>query len=45
MLVLTNPTYVQVLWTDPAGVKLLWYGLVMIVIGVVWLRKVIRIRI
>jgi tight adherence protein B len=45
MLVLTNPTYVQMLWIDPTGIKLLWYGLVMIVAGVIWLRKVIRIRI
>jgi tight adherence protein B len=45
MLVLLNPGYVMVLWTDPLGVKLLWTALVMIVIGVIWLKKVIRIRI
>jgi tight adherence protein B len=45
MLVLVNPTYVMVLWTDPTGVKLLWTALVMIIIGVIWLKKVIRIRI
>lgn len=45
MLVLVNPTYVMVLWTDPVGVKLLWVALVMIIIGVVWLKKVIRIHI
>jgi tight adherence protein B len=45
MLVLVNPGYVMVLWTDPIGVKLLWTALVMIIIGVIWLRKVIRIRI
>jgi tight adherence protein B len=45
MLVLVNPGYVMVLWTDPTGVKLLWTALVMIIIGVTWLRKVIRIRI
>jgi tight adherence protein B len=45
MLVLVNPGYVMVLWTDPLGVKLLWTALVMIIIGVIWLRKVIRIRI
>jgi tight adherence protein B len=45
MLVLVNPGYVMVLWTDPTGVKLLWIALVMIIIGVIWLKKVIRIRI
>ncbi|KQV38776.1 type II secretion system F family protein [Massilia sp. Root335] len=45
MLVLANPTYVMILWTDPFGVKLLWTALVMIIIGVIWLKKVIRIRI
>jgi tight adherence protein B len=45
MLVVVNPKYVQVLWTDPTGIKLLWYGLGMIVVGVIWLRRVIRIRI
>jgi tight adherence protein B len=43
--VLLNPTYVSALWTDPLGVKLLWTALVMIVIGVIWLKKVIRIHI
>ena len=47
MLVLTlvNPEYVSMLWTDPTGVRLLWYAAGMILFGVVWLRKVIRIRI
>jgi len=45
MLVLVNRTYVMVLWTDPVGVKMLWTALVMIIIGVIWLKKVIRIRI
>jgi tight adherence protein B len=45
MLVLVNPGYVMVLWTDPFGVRLLWTALVMIIIGVIWLKKVIRIRI
>jgi tight adherence protein B len=40
-----NRTYVSMLWTDPAGVRLLWYGLGMIIVGVFWLRRVIRIRI
>jgi tight adherence protein B len=45
MLMLTNPSYIQILWTDPTGIKLLWIALGMIVIGVIWLRKMIRIHI
>jgi tight adherence protein B len=45
MLVLTNPDYIRILWTDPTGVKLLWTALFMIIIGVLWLRKMIRIHI
>jgi tight adherence protein B len=42
---LTSPTYIAVLWTDPTGVRLLWYGAGMLLIGVLWLRKLIHIRI
>jgi tight adherence protein B len=45
MIFLLNPGYIKILWTDPSGVKLLWYALGMISFGVLWLRKVIRIRI
>jgi tight adherence protein B len=40
-----NREYVSMLWTDPSGVRLLYYGLGMIIFGVFWLRQVIRIRI
>ncbi|MEC5158923.1 tight adherence protein B [Janthinobacterium sp. CG_23.3] len=40
-----NPNYVRVLWTDPGGVRLLWYSVGMVAVGVLWMRKVIRIRI
>jgi tight adherence protein B len=45
MIFLLNPGYIKILWTDPSGIKLLWYALGMIIFGVLWLRKVIRIRI
>jgi tight adherence protein B len=45
VMMVSSPKYISPLWTDPSGVKLLWYGLGMIVVGVVWLRRVIRIRI
>jgi len=40
-----NTRYVSVLWTDPTGIKMLWYGLGMICVGVLWIRRVIRIRV
>jgi tight adherence protein B len=45
MLLLLNPNYIKPLWNDPSGVTLLWYALGMLVVGVVWLRRIIRIRI
>jgi tight adherence protein B len=45
MMILVNRTYISLLWTDPVGQKLLWIAAGMIVFGVFWLRKVIRIRI
>jgi tight adherence protein B len=45
LMLVTNPDYVSMLWTDPAGVRILWYGLGMMVFGIIWLRKVIRVRI
>ena len=42
---LVNPTYISLLWTDPAGVRAMWYGLGLLLLGVLWLRSLIRIRI
>jgi tight adherence protein B len=42
---LTSPSYIDLLWTDPSGVRLLWYGAGMLILGALWLRKLIRIRI
>ena len=40
-----NPDYISLMWKDPLGVRMLWYGAGMIAFGVLWLRKVIRIRV
>jgi len=40
-----NLAYISQLWTEPAGIKLLWYGAGMILFGVLWLRSVIHIRV
>ncbi len=42
---LVNPQYISLLWTDPSGIRLLWYAAGMVALGVIWMRKVIRIRI
>lgn len=41
----TNYAYISVLWTDPAGIRLLWYAAGMIGLGAAWMRVVIKIRI
>ncbi|UTY56893.1 type II secretion system F family protein [Massilia sp. erpn] len=45
VLSLVNPAYVRVLWTDPVGVQLLWFAAGIMLVGVVWMRQMIRIRI
>lgn len=45
LMTVSSPNYVNMLWSEPAGLRLLGYGVVMIAVGVVWLRKVIRIRV
>jgi tight adherence protein B len=45
LMALSNPAYVRVLWTDPVGVRLMWYAVAMAAGGVLWMRKLIRIRI
>jgi tight adherence protein B len=42
---ITNPKYIGVLWTDPAGQRLMWYSGCAIVAGVLWMRATIRIRV
>ncbi|HZX28450.1 MAG TPA: type II secretion system F family protein, partial [Telluria sp.] len=45
LMSVTNARYISVLWTDPAGIRLVWYGVGMILLGVFWLRRVIHIRV
>ncbi|MES2151442.1 MAG: type II secretion system F family protein [Pseudomonadota bacterium] len=41
----SNEKYISMLWTDPEGIRLLWYGAGMILCGIFWLRRVIHIRV
>lgn len=45
LLSVVNPRYISILWTDPIGVRLLWYAALACIIGVIWMRSVIRIRV
>ncbi len=42
---LTNPKYSGVLWHDPSGQRLLWYAACAVVAGMLWMRKIVRIRV
>jgi tight adherence protein B len=45
MIQLTNPKFLEVLYTDPGGRKMLVIAGVMMLIGIVAMRKIIRIRV
>lgn len=45
LMSMTNPEYIRPLWTDPIGVRLMWYAGTVAAGGVLWMRKLIRIRI
>jgi tight adherence protein B len=45
ILYLAHPEVVSLLWTRPAGVKLLWIGSTMTLTGALIIRKIVRIRV
>ena len=40
-----NPGFLKVLWTDPLGPRILGAMAMLVVIGIFWMRKIIRIRV
>jgi tight adherence protein B len=40
-----NPEFIGKLWTDPLGLKLLLGSLVLVVVGVVWMQRLVSVRI
>lgn len=40
-----NPKYINALFTDPVGQKMMGVAAIMILIGVIWMRNIIRIRV
>lgn len=45
VLQVVNPHYMEVLWTDPVGRKIMMFMALFMVFGVFWMRKIIRIRV
>ena len=45
MINVVNPKFMSVLWTDPMGLTMIYAALVMMVLGALWMRKIIRIRV
>jgi tight adherence protein B len=42
---IVTPQFMAVLWTDPAGIRLVGAALFIMALGIVWMRKIIRIRV
>lgn len=40
-----NPGLMSTLWKDPAGIRMLWYGIAMTCFGIVWIRHIVRIHV
>jgi len=40
-----NPGFMRLLWTDPLGLQMLNGALVLMVLGVIWMRQIIRIHV
>ncbi|MDR3409623.1 MAG: type II secretion system F family protein [Formivibrio sp.] len=40
-----NPTFINVLWTDPAGQKMVIGALIVMALGIFWMWRIIKIRV
>ncbi|MDT4851182.1 Type II secretion system (T2SS), protein F [compost metagenome] len=45
LILVVNPGFMKVLWEDPMGLNMVGAALVSMVFGVLWMRKIIRIRV
>lgn len=45
MVNLVNPTFMDVLWTDPLGHRMVGGALFMMLLGILWMRRIVRIRV
>jgi tight adherence protein B len=44
-MAVVNPAYVSLLWTDPIGIKMMWCAAGLILVGMLWIRRVIHIHV
>lgn len=42
---IVTPQYMSILWIDPAGIRLAGAALIIMTLGVLWMRSIIRIRV
>jgi tight adherence protein B len=45
LLSVLNPDYIKVFWEDPAGPQIAGVAITMMLFGILWMRKVVRIRV
>jgi tight adherence protein B len=45
VLNIVNPKFLSVLWTDPMGLKMVGFALVLMILGIFWMWRLIKIRI
>ncbi|WP_042884382.1 type II secretion system F family protein [Cupriavidus necator] len=45
MILVVNPQFMRVLWEDPMGLRMIGGAAMSMVFGVLWMRKIIRIRV
>lgn len=42
---LINPKFMSILWTDPAGMRLVWGALAIAIAGIFWMWRIVKIRV
>jgi tight adherence protein B len=42
---LINPTFMEVLWKDDVGIKMVIGVVILMILGILWMRKIIKIRV
>jgi tight adherence protein B len=45
LLNLINPKFMSILWTDPAGMQLIGIALAMATLGILWMWRIVKIRV
>jgi len=45
MMYLLSPKTMSLLWTTPAGIRMIEFGLIMQLVGVAWISRLVRIRV